>query len=241
MPLPADLPELTLSLRNASLHPSERASAARSIAELADLNATETLLRAVTEDPAPTVRVAAMDALYTLLGTQAEDALRIHRSQPLPADPWLVEVPSHSVAWENDDLRGLYSLLQSDPDPAKRRKAVAALAQLTDVSVGSILARVSLDDDDTSVRYAARRALEEKYPSSYEDILESIDALEDEEEEDLYEADIEEDEADEVIAVPLEPFAQPSSAIQEVKTPLVPWILSGIAFILIILYFLFLR
>ncbi len=178
----------------------KRARAARAIGQMDELDAANALTAAALNDPDPGVRQAARLALHDLLGNQAEMVLQMAASgaerdedwpaQPEegePAEPGFAGGPPESGLVDYQTLRGLIMIARGDPSRDLRLKAVAALAQVTDLTAIRALAELALWDEDKGVRAAAEAALRDRFGSRLPDVLEGYrrEMMGDEEENDL--------------------------------------------------------
>lgn len=192
----------------------KRARAARAIGQMDELDAADALTGAALNDPDPGVRQAARLALHDLLGNQAEMVLRLAESgaerdedwpaQPeeeQPVEPGFSGEPPESGLVDYQTLRGLIMIARGDPSRGLRLKAVAALAQVSDLTAIRALAELALWDEDEGVRAAAEAALGERFGSRLPDVLEG------------YRREMMEDEGEYDLPEPYDPFAaQPAAS-----------------------------
>ena len=200
-----DLAGLTAILRQPD-NPELRARAAWGLGELRDVEATESLARAVLEDPDPAVQTAARQALKDLLGTNAELTITAYRGST-PPDGWL-SGPHGGEAQVEDlpqelgeaDLTGLIMIVRHESNLPLRLKAIRILASSSDMRATETLAELTLKGDDPSLRGAAKQALEDRYGEDAEPIINSYRASAGETDEDDFleeEDESEEEQGDE--------------------------------------------
>ena len=175
-----------------------RAQAARALGELGDVDATESLIRALTEDPDTAVQAAARLALTEMHGGNSELVIASYRGGPPEVDEWLVEpeeedfdVPSRgSGPLTEADIDGLLMVVSQESNPVIREKAIRALTNINDTRSTDMLAFLALHGDEDSIRIAAREVLEAHFGDQAEEIIQAAntddeDEWTDEEEEDL--------------------------------------------------------
>ncbi len=163
----------------------KRARAARAIGQMDELDAADALSGAALNDPDPGVRQAARMALHDLLGDQAEMVLRLAESSAerdedwsarpadeQPVEPGFAGGPPETGMVDYQTLRGLIMIARGDPSHDLRLKAVAALAQVTDLTAIRALAELALWDEDGIVRAAAEAALRDRFGSQLPGVLE---------------------------------------------------------------------
>ncbi len=188
-----------------------RAQAARALGELGDVDATESLIRALSEDPDPAIQAAARLALTEMHGGNSELVIDSYRGGPPEMDEWLVEpeeedidVPSRGSGPVTEaDIDGLLMIVSQESNPVIREKAIRALAHIQDTRSTDMLAFLALHGDEDSVRSAAREVLEAHFGEQAEEIIQAANTDEedewaDEEEGDLPDEDENESSEDEV-------------------------------------------
>lgn len=177
-----------------------RIQAAQALAELENVDAAESLMRAILEDPDPAVQTAARQTLQQLLGSQTEMALTVHRSGPPFQEAWLMAAPkgtengedeagTEDENWEGEEQESGAEDEQSDlsdvevdsyirialyeSNVSTRLRAIHALADSDNLQATYALARMALWGDTRILRNAARYALEKRYGDQTEEILSS--------------------------------------------------------------------
>jgi HEAT repeat protein len=161
-----------------------RAAAARALGELADGAAAESLALSAWLDPEPMVQKAARAALDVLLGeNDARNMLEMYRGVEPEDDDWLRVDPEaeeemawtgeHEIAWVQDDVTGLISVLRGEPSPELRVRAARALTQFPSPEVVEALVDVCLHSDHPHVRAVCREALIEIYGDDAADVIAS--------------------------------------------------------------------
>ncbi len=211
-----DTESIVRVLRASGNLPEVRAQAALMLGRLRELEETETLVRALFEDPDESVRTAAQSALEELHGSRSSLVIQSYRSAQPYEDAWLLDMDAlaepHSVEMNEGflstleggegfsgdplneiDFGGLVSILKRDAPTELRIKAVRLLQYNQDARAVEWLLLTALSDDDRLVRDAARQTLQEMFPENSEQMLQEFSAVyemdEDEEEDDWDEAD----------------------------------------------------
>jgi len=154
--------------------PMRRMAAAAALGHLSETQSVEYLVRSVRQDPDPRVQEAAREALYAVVGQDAQLVLDSYRGGTWD-DPWLLDEPedaepvsrfSLDVPDEDvDDLAAngdwdqLVALLRKASDPEGRVAAAEALGKLGEPETVESLARAVLQDPDFAVQEAAADAL----------------------------------------------------------------------------------
>jgi hypothetical protein len=172
-----------------------RIQAARALAELENVDAAESLMRAILEDPDPAVKTAAHQALQQLLGSQTETALAVHRAGGASSEPWLLEPKEEDQESEEEEFSAEEEEFDEEDDSEEnlsdaeidsfirialyesnvstRLRAIHALADSDNLQATYALARLALWGDTRILRNAARYALEKRYGEQTEEILSS--------------------------------------------------------------------
>ena len=185
-----DLNALVAALRSPA-DAGMRAQAARALGELGDVDATESLIRALSEDPDAAVQAAARLALTEMHGGNSELVIASYRGGPPEVDEWLVEpeeddfdLPSRgSGPLSEADIDGLLMVVSQESNPVIREKANRALAHIQDTRSTDMLAFLALHGDEDSVRSAAREVLEAHFGDQAEEIIQAANVNPDEEDE----------------------------------------------------------
>ncbi len=154
--------------------PARRMAAAAALGQLSETQSVEYLVRAVMQDPDPRVREAAGEALYAVVGREAQLVLDSYRGGTW-SDPWLLDEPEDAEPVKHvslevpdedvDDLAAsgdwdrLVALLRKASDPEGRVAAAEALGELGEPETVESLARAVLQDPDFAVQEAAADAL----------------------------------------------------------------------------------
>ena len=193
-----DLNGLVAALRSPS-DAGLRTQAARALGEMDDIDATESLIRSVLEDPEPLVKAAARQALQALHGNRSELVVASYRGGPPEVDEWLVEpeMEDFDPSIPDADIDGLLLVVSHESNPAIREKAIRALEHISDTRSTDMLVYLSLYSEDSSIRSAAREVLQAHFGDQAAEIIQAADANSDEAEEwsdEEYEETLAEDE-----------------------------------------------
>ena len=175
-----DLEGLVGALR----HPGDpilRSDAAKALGELDDLEAVEYLIRAFLQDPDTTVQKAALTALDSLIGSEANLVISTYRSGPPDPESWLQD-GLVGATWKKEpvdvfassdpqsykirslkasrNLDGLIGCLRDPVDILMRDEAALAIGELGNLDGADPLIRSYLEDPNEEVRKVAYQALE---------------------------------------------------------------------------------
>lgn len=216
-----------------------RAQAAKALADLAEFDATESLIRSLLEDPEPDVRATARQSLQSLLGNQAELAIQAYRSGSPENDPWLIE-PTEEAETNQDsgldeieagDLDGLIQVARYESSSALRVRAIQWLSRSSDMRATETLAYLAQYDDSLPLRAAALQALTDRYGPQAEEILASyrVFSLDEDEVEDGLEGELDGGDFDEEFAVEEDEILEdePEDADSESSEAISPYPRSG--------------
>ena len=184
-----DLNALVTALRSPA-NTDLRSEAARALGELGDIDATESLIRAVLEDPEITVQAAARQALTEMHGSRSELVIASYRSGPPEIDEWLVEPDEEEFdlssrangALTGADIDGLLLVVSHESNPVIREKAIRALGQFTDTRSTDMLVYLTLHSADDRIRAAAHEVLLSHFGDQANDLIQVAANESDEEE-----------------------------------------------------------
>lgn len=202
-----DLNALVTAMRsptNAGL----RTQAARALGKLGDIDATESLIRAVLEDPDTIVQTAARQALTEMHGNRSDLVIASYRGGPPEVDEWLVEPEEEDFGPSNwgegalteADIDGLLLVVSHESNPAIREKAIRALEHISDTRSTDMLVYLALHSQDSAIRAAANEVLQAHFGDQASDLIQAahIDLSEEEEwSQEEYEEALADDESDE--------------------------------------------
>ena len=183
-----DLNALVAALRSPS-DAALRAQAARALGEMGDIDATESLIRTLKEDPDTAVQAVARQALTEIHGGSADLVIASYRGGPPEVDEWLVEsededfdlLPRGGGPLTEADIDGLLMVVSQELNPVIREKAIRALAHIQDTRSTDMLAFLALHGDEDSVRSAAREVLEAHFGDQAAEIIRTADTNPDDE------------------------------------------------------------
>ena len=152
-----------------------RVQAARALGEMGDIDATESLIRSMLEDPETAVQAAARRALQEMHGNQSELVIASYRSGPPEMDEWLVEPEEDfDPPAENADIDGLLLVVSHESNPAIREKAIRALAHINDTRSTDLLVYLYLHSQEQSTRAAAYEVLQAHFGDQADDIIQAV-------------------------------------------------------------------
>ena len=145
-----------------------RSQAARALGELGDIDATESLIRSLLEDPDTIVQAAARQALEKMHGSLSELVISSYRSGPPEDDEWLVEPEDEDFdspflaegELTRADIDGLLMIVSQESNPVIREKAIRALEHINDTRSTDMLAYLVLHSEESSIRGAASEILQ---------------------------------------------------------------------------------
>lgn len=160
-----DLDGLIEVLRNPA-NADWRIQAAQALAELENVDAAESLMRAILEDFDPAVQSAARQTLQQLLGSQMEMALTVHRSGPAFQEAWLMAAPkgtengeeeagTEDENWEGEEQE---SGAEDENEEGEEPGPEDEQDDLSDVEIDSYI-RIALYEANVSTRLRAIHAL----------------------------------------------------------------------------------
>jgi HEAT repeat protein len=182
-----DLNALVTALRSPS-DAGLRTQAARALGELGDIDATESLIRSVLEDPDSFVQAAARQSLQELHGNRSDLIIASYRGGKPELAEWLVEPDEEDPDLFNRednhlsevDIDGLLMVVSQESNPAIREKAIRALEHIHDTRSTDMLAFLALHGDNSSIRSAAMEVLQAHFGDQAAEILRAADANSDE-------------------------------------------------------------
>lgn len=158
-----------------------RAQAARALGEMGDIDATESLIRSLLEDPDTAVQAAARQALTAMHGSRSELIIASYRSGPPEVDEWLVEPEEENFpptvrgdgSLTEADIDGLLLVVSQESNPVIREKAIRALEHISDTRSTDMLVYLFLHSEETSIRAAARDVLQAHFGDKAAEIIQA--------------------------------------------------------------------